>query len=81
VDKLGHTSVSAVEREGSPDSLFAPPSDAAESNEVLQMNVIEDVQQAWAENDWIKEGVAIPELGTRNYVWDEVDSSEWNRKD
>ena len=81
VNKKGETSVEAVETEGSPDASFAPPSDAGESKEVLKMDIFEELQQTWAENDWTKQGVAMPRMGNSNYTWDEVDSSEWNRKD
>ena len=81
VKSNGELTVEAVEREGSVDAPFMPLAAAGESEVALKMDVLAELQATWEENNWLKPEVALPELGNPNYVFEEVGSSEWDRKD
>ena len=67
-------------REGTPDAPYMPVATAQESQQVLRVDVLAELQEAFAV-DWTKADVPLPGLGISNYRYGEVGPSEWDRHD
>lgn len=82
VDRKGSLSVQAVASQGTPDTPFSPVATAAESDK-LKLDIAAELQAAFEANDFLKPGAKSPEKAMQlgSYVYGEVGSEFWDRKD